>query len=607
MSKTEADRLELFQQGAFLKQLSNVTTDALPEDFPADLPFHEALSGWAAVHMKQDQATLFDRMFSPEALKDAFAQDQTKLIFDFEDQIGPPARRRLSLRLLSDPDGDLLCVSRLCELPPEPAPVKAEPSASSAADQQLLQAVIQPYLLFFTLDLNRPQIRPEDILRDVDHLSTDVSLPCAYADFLQSISRRYVRDAWADEFLSAFSAESLASAAKDNQKVLRRSFSSEAGPLRMDAYLPGKEDGIRRCSLGICPVEEESSSLMVASSGEAMHNALEDLQLEMQMERDETRKKHRRTCLLLVLLTVIVGIASGAVMVKKLPEFSRVLDSFLPAPATEEPAVTPPPAASTAAPVPETVVTWVARTQPVEFTAEIMENGTSRMNTSSVNYESIHLTASVADVLDPAWFEKQYARNSYPLDGTEAAVHLKLRFDAGETLTSLIPQEAFEIRVTDENGNSLEGYQIMSQPMGGTYQVSVAADTETDLYKRYQHTEAARYLVLACYQNGGRHEIRFALRFDDPNVNYDDLKQGDRGDFVQAMKLKLIALGYLPERAANNNQFNGETTSAVKAAQEAFGMEPTGIATTAFLKKLYGGSSESVSEATPEAAATTAP
>ena len=601
MSEAGSSHSEIIRSGAFLKQLSNLSTDTLAEDFPADLSFHAAFQSWAEAHMPEDQATLFQRLFSNEALQEAFSQGQTSLTFDFDDQIGTPARRRLTLRLLTDPDGDLLCVCRIAEQPPE-KPEEQKAAADSSADQTLFQAVIRPYRLFFNLDLNKPQIRADSLLRDLDHLGGEQTFPCTYPAFLKAIAGRYVRAAWAEEFLAAFSLDSLKQAKEQGRQVLRRSFSSESGALRMDVYLPEKGSESAVCSLGLCRAEEEGSAALMVSdqNGEAMHAALEDLQLEMQMEREETRKKHRRHTLVLVLLTVVIGIVGGAAMYRLIPEFSKVINLFLPEQKTEEAAETPPPVVSEDVEPPETVVTWTALTTETTFTAEIMENGTSRMSTSAKNYESLSFTASVAEVLNPEWFGKQYARNNYPLDGTEAAVHLRIRFDAGETLTSVIPQEAFEIRITDAAGNQIQGYQLMDQPMGGAYQVSVAADTETDLYKRFPYNEDARYLVLACYQDGVRHEIRFALRYDDPNVDYEALKQGDRGDFVLAMKQKLAELGYLSERAATNNQYNIETTNAVKAAQEAFGMEQTGIAEPAFLKRLYGGEAAAESAETDD-------
>ena len=584
MAGTDSQKARLILSGAFLRQLSNVTADTLPEGFPEDIRFHEALSLWAGKWIPKDQRELFDRLFSNQALLEAFAQGQTQISFDYTPP-SDPSSRRLTMRLLSDPDGSVLCVSQVKKFVKKEAPKDRGP-----AEQAALQAITRSYLLFFSVDLNQPRIQFADLLRDEDHLAEGMEFPRPYEAFLRAVCGKYVLSSWSEEFLSVFSPENLKNALKDNRSILRHPFSGEDGSFRMDAFLPKDGENTAVCYLGLCRTEPESGSGLALTSqdGEAMHRALEDLQLEMQMERDETRKKHRRRCILLVLLTVIVGVIGGAILTRKVPEVSRVLDYVMPEPTEEVAVATPPPVTETEVVKPETVVSYVAFGTPVDFTAEIMENGTSRMNASAENYESLSFTVSVPEVLSPEWFETQYARRDYPLDGTEAAVHLLFRFTAGDNVTSLVPQEAFEIRITDAAGNLLESYQLMDQPMGGAYSTSLQPDTDTDLYKRYTYTEDARYLVLAYYQDTVRHEIRFALRYDDPNVDYPDLKQGDRGEVVLALKQRLAALGYLNERAAVGNQFTQETARAVSAAQEAFGLEQTGTADTTFLKKLFG-------------------
>ena len=71
---------------------------------------------------------------------------------------------------------------------------------------------------------------------------------------------------------------------------------------------PASED--QRCFLGVSSaVSQEDSGLTVTTQDViAMNAAMEDLRLEMQMERKETKKKHRRRTTLLALFTVIVGI-----------------------------------------------------------------------------------------------------------------------------------------------------------------------------------------------------------------------------------------------------------------------------------------------------------
>ena len=65
------------------------------------------------------------------------------------------------------------------------------------------------------------------------------------------------------------------------------------------------------------------------------------------------------------------------------------------------------------------------------------------------------------------------------------------------------------------------------------------------------------------------------------------LRNGMRGEEVAEIQRALITLGYLREGAARSDQFDWDTQNAVKAAQKAFEMEQTGIADTAFFKRLF--------------------
>ncbi len=313
--------------------------------------------------------------------------------------------------------------------------------------------------------------------------------------------------------------------------------------------------------------------------------AIEDLQVEMEMERTETRKKHRRTVFWMALFMVIVGLIGGAVLDQRVAVFSGFLGQFLPAQSTEAPPEATPVPTAEPVPRPEPVTEYVVFNSPVTFTADVMENGTARISAASANYHALTVTAQVSEVMGPEAFAKLYARQPYSLDGTEACVRLTLSFTSDDGTETLVPQDAFRISVTDAEGNPLQSYQLMDQPMGGAYHVTIR--DSADVYKRFDYTDAARYLLLTCYQDGTQHNLYFALRYDDPNVSYEGLKAGDRGPVVLAMKARLAALGYLSERSAAYQQYDQGATAAVKAAQEAFGMEVTGVADTAFLKELF--------------------
>lgn len=588
MSETaeRPELLEVAENDAFLRQLSNISARSLPEGFPGDLDLEEVLFKWARLHVPEGQQDLFCRTFSLTALQEAFESGQPQVAFTFDSLNDENKECTLTLRFLSDADtGDLLCVSSLKETEKD----AEEAAAAGVRTDRSFDALTRGYLLFFQFDPDRPRLVSSDLIKNRTDITQKLSFPCSFSAFMKALAARYVRPAWEEEFLALFSVENIKNAISQNRMTLRHTFSSDEGNFRLDVFLPqsGAED--RTCFFGLCRAEaEESNSLSVMGAGDSsVRSVVDDLQMEMQMERAETKKKHRRNTLLLLLLAIVVGVVGGAVLDKKIPYVSDLVGSFLPDRAQEEPSATPPPAEEVEIVVPETVVSYVPFTGEQEFTAEVLENGTARINASSDTFSSLTVKASVPELLGPEWFAKQYAAEEYPLDGTEAAVHISLSWSTDGDLTSLIPQEAFTARVTDAEGNTLTGYQLTDQPMGGSYNAGVASGNPADVYKRYAYTGDARYFVLGYYENAIPHELWFALRYDDPNAEQAEMQKGDKGDRVAAMKAKLLALGYLTEKQAKGDAFNADTVKAVQAAQEAFGMEKTGVADTEFLKKLY--------------------
>ena len=573
------------QEGLFLSRLSDLTRNTLPDGFPEDWTFEEALFAWAGKHLPEDRLDLFRSLFSAEQLRNSYADGKTVCSFDYDDPEDPALSRRLIMHFLSDEDtGDVLCVSSLKSFP------RAAESAASDASSPF-KAVIRSYQLFFCVDLNMPRIYSASVFRDEDGVSASASLPCSYADFIKNVSARYVRAAWEEEFLSIVALNHLKEQASAGRTVSAHTFSSDGGTRRLDVYLPDPASEDQRCFLGISgAISQEDSGLTVTTQDViAMNAAMEDLRLEMQMERKETKKKHRRHATLLALFTVIAGIVGGAVLALHVPEVSDVVTRFFPLPVEEEPAPTPPPAVQVEAKEQETVTVYVGPAEPFEFEAEIQENGLPRVSTASENYETVPFTVTVSELLGPDWFSETYAKDGLYLDGTEACAHLVVSFPSAEDrdISSVIPQETLPMKVVDSKGTPLNGYQLMDQPSGGAYAVPVSADTPADLYKRYDYSEDARYLVLTAYREDVRYEYCFALRYDDPNIDYPEQKQGVRSEVVRAMKQKLIALGYLKDGAARSDLFDMDTVNAVKNAQKAFELDPTGIADTAFLKKLF--------------------
>ena len=70
-----------------------------------------------------------------------------------------------------------------------------------------------------------------------------------------------------------------------------------------------------------------------------------------------------------------------------------------------------------------------------------------------------------------------------------------------------------------------------------------------------------------------------------PDVTYEPLAQGMKGDAVKDVQQRLIELGYLNGGADGN--YGGKTAAAVKAFQQASGMEPTGEADDLTQKALF--------------------
>lgn len=585
MSETVTERTipENILKGDFLYQLSSLTHNTLPEGCSEDISFEEALFAWADGKIPEDQRELFRSLFSVEALKTAYGEGKTNRAFEYDDPGDETQFHRLSMHLVLDGDsGDLMCVSTIKDF-------EKEQTDTQAMDSLPFRAVIRTYQLFFSVNPEQPHIVKSSVYKDQDKISETISMPCSYRSFLKAVGDKYVRAAWEDEFLGTMAIERVQEAISRGQKTMSHTFSSDMGPLRMDVFLPGADDEDKNCYFGLGSAGDsgETGLTVTAQDGAAMHATLEDMQLSMQMEREETKKKHRRGSIVLALLTVIIGLTGGSVLMQKVPEYAAFLARIFPPAGTEEPTETPPPPEEVEVVVPDTVVEYVGFTKALEFKADLMENGLPSTNASYDKDETVTVTMTVLEKLTADWFAKEYAKGDYTLDGTENGVRLTLSFTGADDISSVVPQESFPMRLTDAEGNTITGYQLMDKPIDGKYNVKVSADTETELYKRCEGVENALYLAVDCWRDGVPYEYRFALQYDDPNAEQDEIKMGDKGDAVLAMKQKLVALGYLSEKATKTSSFNGEVQKAVKAAQADFGMDQTGVADSAFLKTLY--------------------
>lgn len=70
-----------------------------------------------------------------------------------------------------------------------------------------------------------------------------------------------------------------------------------------------------------------------------------------------------------------------------------------------------------------------------------------------------------------------------------------------------------------------------------------------------------------------------------PEAHYALLEQGMKGDAVKALQRQLIALGHLS--GAADGSYGGQTAKAVKAFQQAAGLEATGIADEETQRRLF--------------------
>jgi peptidoglycan hydrolase-like protein with peptidoglycan-binding domain len=160
---------------------------------------------------------------------------------------------------------------------------------------------------------------------------------------------------------------------------------------------------------------------------------------------------------------------------------------------------------------------------------------------------------------------------------------------------TIVPQNVIDVSLRSESGNTVErGYQLMDAEMGGNYNVALNTNVPQMLYKRYEYStdrEEMAYLVVTTYNDGVAQQILFELEStaveETPEIVYGTLQRGIKSDEVLVLQQRLIELGYLEGTA--DGSFGQMTEDAIKAAQEAFGMEANGIADNAFQQKLYEG------------------
>ena len=465
---------------SFLHNAGNLTLNRMPDGAPEGTSWDGALSVWALETVSPPQRKDLMRRLSPAALLKAYQSGKSRVLLDFTDIAGQ--KRRLTLQLSAkESSGEVLAAASLSPSvpvqpaagaakphvhaerapaaaapkgaapvasasptasPAPPASSESRPTAEGSANSAPFQVVLRGYPLFARFDLNHPSLSAGDLLRDAEGACADTAWPCTWPSFLKTLADRFVRSAWRDEFLARFATEALRNAVQEGKEQLSQTFSSDRGTWRMDIFLPEKGSDPAICCVGLCPVENDSAGkgLAVADPEAASARAaIADMQMEMEMERTETKKRHRRFSFFFALFAVIIGLMSGTVLDQKVTAFSDFVRQLLPAESEAQPE-TPVERVAEEAVIPEAVTSYVIFTEPVTFTADVMENGTPRTNTASDKYEAVPFTVSVKEIMTPEDFSTKYAKAGYYLDGTEACAHLQLTFTDPGATAAVIPR-----------------------------------------------------------------------------------------------------------------------------------------------------------------------
>lgn len=236
------------------------------------------------------------------------------------------------------------------------------------------------------------------------------------------------------------------------------------------------------------------------------------------------------------------------------------------------------------------------------YNTQIKSDGTARVEATDEPYETVSFTQTMKTFMRPTDFANKYS-TQYKLQGNEAGAGFELVLNDYTGEATVVPQNVVDISLRSESGNTVErGYQLMDAEIAGNYNVALNTNVPQMLYKRYQYANTGEemfYLVVTTYNDGVAQQILFQLESDEPEpepeIVYGTLQRGIKSDEVKALQQRLVDLGYLTGSA--DGSFGQMTEDAIKAAQEAFGMEANGIADNAFQQKLY----EGVERPTPEA------
>lgn len=257
-----------------------------------------------------------------------------------------------------------------------------------------------------------------------------------------------------------------------------------------------------------------------------------------------------------------------------------------------DPTATPEP---TATPAP-TVKAVVPFGDSYTFTTQINSDGSARVSNSEGAYETISFTVTMKQFMRPGDYADKYS-NMYKLQGTEAGAGFEIILNDYTGSATIVPQNVITVGFESADGSTIErGYQLMDAEIAGNYNIAVTTNTPKTLYKRYLYSNSAEemeYMTISIYNNGVVEKILFEVEGEEivatptPAIVYPTLKNGDKNDDVMLLQERLLELDFL--EGTSDGHFGNKTEAAVRAAQEAFNMEVTGIADNAFQQKLFEG------------------
>lgn len=185
-------------------------------------------------------------------------------------------------------------------------------------------------------------------------------------------------------------------------------------------------------------------------------------------------------------------------------------------------------------------------------------------------------------------------------DGVSQMILFQLESDEPEPEPEVV-YPILQQGITGEEVVNLQNRLIQLGYLTGTADGTFGAMTEEAIRK----AQAAFGLTVnGIADNTFQHRLYDGADAEPTAADYQTLNESSTGEAVVALQLRLRELGYYEGKA--DGGYGPMTVAAVKRAQEAFGMEATGIADPAFLAQVYAGA-DATAEPTPEAEPTPDP